>query len=242
MKSALGMPAVLICTSAVLTMSVALAQSQQGGQQHAGTAVYRGYSSAIALLRTRQIQDELGLTDNQREDIERLSVEVRRQMQEFARRPANEFVEEEPAERRTFLEKRAEVNRPAEESLARLLDDKQAKRFDQLKLQVQGARALTQKDVAEKINLGEDQRVAIQRIVTGADQAIRKLTEAYVSANRMREDRLDHLREVDKILQEAKTEAFGLLSDEQITKWKQMLGDQFEFENQTLRMIFQSDF
>ena len=242
MKIPVAMSCVLMCSSTALIISVAAAQQQQGGQQRAGTAVYRGYSSGIALVSAAQIQEELGLSDKQREEIERLRVEVRRQMQEYAVRPANEFLNEGPEERRKFLDRRAEANRPAEESLARLLDDKQAKRFEQLKLHVQGARALTQKDAAEMINLGEDQRVAIQKIVTGADQTVRKMTEAYVTNNRMREERLEYLHKVEEVRQKANTEALEVLSDDQITKWKQMLGERFEFENLTLRTTFQSDY
>jgi uncharacterized protein (UPF0297 family) len=163
----------------LLDIFVASAQEPQKRDQGADRAVFAGLAGGIALMQDTDVRQELGIRDDQGKVIRELLRDVIRQMQESGLRPGNQAGNEQPEERRKFLEKRAEVNREAEDSLARILDDRQARRLEQLKLQVEGPRALTRPEVAKEFSLTEEQRATIRKLLTERDQAIREIWQDY---------------------------------------------------------------
>jgi hypothetical protein len=68
-----------------------------------------------------------------------------------------------------------EFQQECEHELARVLDKPQCKRLREIRLQVEGAGAVLRDDVAEKLQLREDQRAEIQEIVTQTNAARREL-------------------------------------------------------------------
>ena len=71
-----------------------------------------------------------------------------------------------------------ELQQMSERDLGRVLDKNQVKRLKEIQLQMEGAFAVLRPDVAEKLELGEDQVAQIQEIRNESNQARRNMMAA----------------------------------------------------------------
>ena len=116
-----------------------------------------------------------------------------------------------------------------EKKIKAILDEDQFARYQELSLQREGARAVLRPDVSEKLNITEDQR-----------EAIHKLMEA----NRPQPPQggpqdgppdFEKMRaEMDKKNAELDKKIVALLTSGQKATWDKMLGKPFKFENRPM--------
>src|SRR5260370_2616922 len=109
------------------------------------------------MLRSEVVQQDLQLTDEQKESITKL--------QEKARESFSGLQGLSDEERRTKMQ---ELRKDQEEKIAGILNDKQKARLKEIGLQQAGAMGLANKEVAESLKLSDDQV-----------NKIKDLTEAY---------------------------------------------------------------
>ena len=177
-----------------------------------------GGGSILILLREPAVQEEIEVVDDQRQQLRQLGDTLRPQ---FDRDNFRRDMSEE--ERRAALaEMRVEMEKAAQEAqtkVAEILLPHQMERLQQISLQVRGAQALADPQVAAKLNLTDQQK---QQIETAQSAMRDKWREVYQSGNpeNMREQMETARREFDQ-------QIVAFLTPEQKTQWEEMKGEAF---------------
>jgi hypothetical protein len=165
---------VIACSLSLLAARPTLAQNVAPGQlstatrqkrvESRGTPLQsqRDASSAIMLTGIAEVQEEIGLTAEQSQQLD------------AAEKAAAEKQRDLLAE---FQKRSAELKQTAEAEALALLNEKQRMRLAQLHLQTRGASALVSPDVAEKLGLTADQRDKLARLPRGIFTGERLYTE-----------------------------------------------------------------
>lgn len=203
--------AVTVLTMAVLIPAMAQPPAGRPGGPFGGRL--GGPMLMVGLLRSPQVQQELKLTDQQRQRLEQLGEQWREKMRGLRDLP--------PEERRQKGEgMRAEV----EKQLATILNEQQMKRLKQIALQVEGYAALERPEIADQVGLTKEQRQKIRDILR---QAGEKRREAFQQGQGDRQAAFQRMRE---IRQWVDGEIEKLLKAEQKKKWQELVGAPFKFE------------
>jgi Spy/CpxP family protein refolding chaperone len=203
--------AVTVLTMAVLIPAMAQPPAGRPGGPFGGRL--GGPMLMVGLLRSPQVQQELKLTDQQRQQLEQLGEQWREKMRGLRDLP--------PEERRQKVEgMRAEV----EKQLATILNEQQMKRLKQIALQVEGYAALERPEIADQVGLTKEQRQKIRDILRQADE---KRREAFQQGQGDRQAAFQRMRE---IRQWVDGEIEKLLTAEQKKKWQELVGAPFKFE------------
>lgn len=175
------------------------------------------------LLRSKEVREELKITDEQMEAIKKLSQASR------PKRPEGlNFREMSEEDRSAFFKKmqKEQAERIAEmkEQLEEVLLPQQIERAEQIALQVQGARALSQSDVAEKLGITEQQQQELKEVRDSLQDGMReKMREMFSGGDRngMREKMMEIRKEMEE-------KVLGVLTSDQKAKFEEMKGDPFE--------------
>ena len=203
--------AVTVLTMAVLIPAMAQPPAGRPGGPFGGRL--GGPMLMLGLLRNQQVQQELKLTDQQKQQLEQLGEQWREKMRGLRDLP--------PEERRQKGEgMRAEV----EKQLATILNEQQMKRLKQIALQVEGYAALERPEIADQVGLTKEQRQKIRDILR---QAGEKRREAFQQGQGDRQAAFQRMRE---IRQWVDGEIEKLLKAEQKKKWQELVGAPFKFE------------
>ncbi len=156
------------------------------------------------------VQQELGLKEDQKKALQDVAAEARE-----ALRGVNRL---EQAERQR---KQREVREKVQGVLTKQLSEEQQKRLQQINLQQTGPLALQQlRDLAEKLNITQEQRQKMREIGRELQQGITKLREDNRGA--------ELAEKIGKARAEAAGKVAGALTDEQKKMWKEMLGKEFD--------------
>ena len=203
--------AVTVLTMAVLIPAMAQPPAGRPGGPFGGRL--GGPMLMLGLLRNQQVQQELKLTDQQKQQLEQLGEQWREKMRGLRDLP--------PEERRQKVEgMRAEV----EKQLSQILNEQQMKRLKQIALQVEGYAALERPEIADQVGLTKEQRQKIRDILR---QAAEKRREAFQQGRSDRQAAFQRMRE---IRQWVDGEIEKLLTAEQKKKWQELVGAPFKFE------------
>jgi Spy/CpxP family protein refolding chaperone len=211
----------------VATASVAHAQGRPGGGGGRGGFGGFGGGGGIGMLRMEEVQKELKLTDDQKKDVTALQEKVREDMPRFERGGQDLTQEERQKRGEEFAKKAQEVNAKAEGDLAKILKPEQTARYEQLKLQREGANALAQKATADKLSLTEDQRKKIDSLITASRESARQGAGGFRDlTDEQRREAFTKMRESREKLQ---SDLVAVLTPDQKASWDKMLGEKFEF-------------
>ncbi|MFA0768472.1 MAG: hypothetical protein OXFUSZZB_001800 [Candidatus Fervidibacter sp.] len=203
--------AVTVLTMAVLIPAMAQPPAGRPGGPFGGRL--GGPMLMLGLLRNQQVQQELKLTDQQKQQLEQLGEQWREKMRGLRDLP--------PEERRQKVQgMRAEV----EKQLSQILNEQQMKRLKQIALQVEGYAALERPEIADQVGLTKEQRQKIRDILR---QAGEKRREAFQQGQGDRQAAFQRMRE---IRQWVDGEIEKLLTAEQKKKWQELVGAPFKFE------------
>jgi Spy/CpxP family protein refolding chaperone len=193
-----------------LVASPALAQRQrpqgQGGRQGGPGG---GAMSGLMLLGQKSVQDELKLTDDQ---VAKIKAAGEKQREALGGGLSREEAQQ----------KRQELAKENEKLVADLLKPDQAKRLKQISLQVQGARALANPDIAKQLNITEDQKRQIQEIQQEAGQQLQGLFQGG--------DREAAQKKMAEVRKSTNEKVMKLMTADQQAKWKEMTGEPFKGE------------
>ena len=213
---------ILACLAVgVLAMFAAdVAEAQRGGLELRGGRG-GGTTNGINLIVRGEVQDELELVDEQKEQID----ELRTRMREGMRGMFGEFgnwrvmTDEERTEARESMRaKTVEMQEEMEEELKNVLLDEQLKRFEQIKNQDQARRGGGGAS-------GAIQSDALKKALGITDKQEKELKE---KAEKVKEEIAEKVAELNK---EGEKEILSVLTAEQREKYKELMGDKFEFSN-----------
>ncbi|GBC98168.1 hypothetical protein HRbin17_00665 [bacterium HR17] len=167
----------------------------------------------VGLLRNPQVQQELKLTDQQRQQLEQLGEKWRETMRGLRDLPPEE-------RRQKFQAMQGEV----EKQLATVLNEQQMKRLRQIALQVEGYTALERPDIAKQIGVTEEQQRKIRDILR---QAAEKRRAVFQQGQGDRQAAFQKMQEIRRWVD---SEIEKLLTAEQKKKWQELVGPPFKFE------------
>jgi hypothetical protein len=198
---------------AALLASPALAQGRggfgRGGGGNLGT-----------LLGNASVQKELKLDDSQVEKAKELAEKTSEKMREV--RETLQGLEAE--ERRTKqAEITKEMNESALKAVGAFLKPEQVTRLKQISYQQRGLQALTDSEIAKKLNLTDTQKSDIQAISQETMESMRGL----YSQDQSPEERAEAMKKMTEARKAGLTKAEAKLNDEQQKTWKEMLGAPF---------------
>jgi hypothetical protein len=200
----------------LLAASPAFAQrGQRQGRGGFGGGMRGGFGmDMLSLANQKSVQEELKVSDEQATKIKDLAAKQRESfgsLKDLSRE-----------ERRTKV---AEQRKANDKAIAEVLKTDQVKRLKQITWQLQGTRAFRNEEVATALKLTDDQKGKIKTIQEDAFKSMRELFGKGQGAEGAKEK----LAEVRKATQE---KVMGVLTDEQKTAWKELVGTPFKGEIQ----------
>ncbi len=187
-------------------------------QPPAGFRMMEGGPFLMAMLvQSPKVQQELKLTDEQRQKLQELVEQLREKM-----RGAGQKLREAPPEER---QKQLQAMREeVEKQLATVLNERQGKRLKQIALQVEGYAALGRPEVAKQVGLTEEQTLKVRDVLQQAREKGRELFQQRPPDRQAIRQKLQEIRRwVDEQIQ-------PLLTDEQKKKWQELVGEPFKLE------------
>ncbi|MCS7301398.1 MAG: hypothetical protein NZ556_07585 [Fimbriimonadales bacterium] len=209
--------AVSLC--ALVLVGGALAQSGFGQPRQDGPAAGQrgqgfgrmmgGGMMAGMLLQRPDVQRELNLTEQQKAQIRQMQENQRTAMQELRNLP--------PEERRQKMQELRQKNDPTS-----VLNETQKKRLREIELQAMGAFALMQPDVADALNLTQEQRSKLQGIVM---QSMQQLREQFQNGGQGQ-----GAQNWQQMRDQMEKQMLEVLTPAQRQQWQQMQGKPFQFE------------
>ncbi|MEW4561714.1 hypothetical protein AB1K70_04265 [Bremerella sp. JC770] len=204
----------LVCTAAVVfATSSAMAQGPGGrGPGGRGAGGPGGGGDLFGLLNNESVQKELEIVPSQLDDIRELGQEMRESMRDMFQGMRNASEDE----RREMFDKLRSAREDMEADLSKVLMPAQLERLKQIQVQQQssgrGGVSFANPRIAEALGLTEAQL---------AD--LREKAEELQTEMRAK---------VEELRKQADDELLQMLTPEQQKKWKEMVGDPFELEQQ----------
>jgi hypothetical protein len=228
----------VVLSGVVLVLIACVASAQpRGGQGRRGFGG-RGFgrfgapqTSKSALLGIEEVQTELGLSSEQKKQVNVLWADLREQARSGGGggnfRELQNLSQEERAERFAAARKRAEDSRKqAEDKIAKILDAKQLQRLDQLQLQRDGLNAFNRPEIAKRLGLTDDQQAQMRKIRQAARPQGRG---GFGGRGQSDEDRRAAFARMQETREKMQADILAVLTDEQKKKWTEMKGEEFEF-------------
>jgi Spy/CpxP family protein refolding chaperone len=186
-----------------LVASPAFAQQGGGGFQLGG----------VRLLQNKSVQEELKMTDEQKEAVKKVADEYGPKLRE--------------AFQNMDREKAQEIQQAQTKASLATLKPEQVKRFKQIDLQVSGLVALGREDVQKELKLTDEQKNKIKEI---SENLQKEMREIFQDAGQDREKRQEAQKKIATMRTEAFDKVKAALTDEQKATWKEMVGEKFEIK------------
>lgn len=196
----------------------------------------RGGFNVMQLLQVEQVHEEIELTEDQIASIKTAAEAQRegragRDRGDRGDRPNfREMSEEDRA--KFFEEMRERGEKEAKESkekIAEILLPHQMERLDEIGLQVQGAVALLNSDVAEKVGLAEEDVEKVKQTIATAQEGMRdKMRAMFGGGGGNRPDREALTEKIRELREGMNDEVLAVLSEDQRKKFEELQGEKFE--------------
>jgi Spy/CpxP family protein refolding chaperone len=199
-------PTVFALALAGILVAVLSVQAQQndgppGGRRGGRGPGMGGPGGGLMILRLEKVQADLKLTDEQKEKLRGLGQEARGNRENL------------------------------DKQLAEILKPEQLARLKEIRLQVDGAGALSRNpEVAKALELTDDQKEKLQALQTEAREKMRDAMQG--GEDLTREARMAKMTEMRKEMQ---TKALAVLTPEQQKKFEKMQGAKIEIDFSALR-------
>ena len=200
------------------------ASAQQGPR-----AVSFNFSARHGLLQVKSVQEELKLNVDQIKKIMDIPQKVQDKRQKELQDLENELVNEEP--RTKFLklhEMRQKIADEAQKGQEDILNGDQKKRFKEIQLQVGGVQAFQHEELQKTLNLTNVQKDAIRTINSDYVEKMREISRP--GARRGRGQAEENDKNMAALQKDSVNKVLATLSDDQKTKYKEMIGAPFEFK------------
>lgn len=232
---------VLAAAVAVGVGSAAVAQPPGGGRGGFGGGMFGGGLNVYTLVATNKaLQDEVKVTDEQKTKLEAALKPIQEEQDKAFPRPMaggggqrERPTEEQMKER---AEKMAKFNDERKKAVAGVLSADQTKRLSQIGYQAMGVAAFNNKDVQAGLKLDDGQKEKIKGIADEYTKDSRELMQGAFQrgggGGGDREEMQKRMAEMNKkreaLTKDATDKIEGVLTAEQKTAWKGMVGEKFD--------------
>ena len=164
----------------------------------------RGGRGGSNLFANETVQKDLALTDEQKASIKKINDDFRSSLSGLSRE-----------DRRS---KMTELRKGVEDKIDAVLDDKQKARVKEIRLQVQGPGALSNKEVADALKLSDEQVTKIKDLTKSLSDARREAFQGGGGGNADAREKLTKLRT------ETNEKILALLTSDQKASFEKMQG------------------
>ncbi|GAB6165941.1 hypothetical protein JCM19992_19410 [Thermostilla marina] len=165
---------------ASIALAVCLVGTYVWGSATSVNAAEREVVGVLAIAAEPDVAESLGLTDNQRTQLQ----ELIDRYESDALDMASSLRDLSPDQRRAKL---AALRREAEREGLALLSIQQRAKLEQMRLKREGLSALVDSSLADRLNLSDDQRARIRELLEKREQAVMSL-EDEAEADRLRRE------------------------------------------------------
>jgi hypothetical protein len=173
------------------------------------------------LLDSEPVQNELGLSDNQKAALQKVRDEQSTGDQSFFAG----FMGISPDEMQRRLERRASDLR---NKIQKVLTPQQTARLSEINLQIVGIVALSYDDVAKALGLSAEQRQQLKSVSDESHQKLDRLVATVRISQLNTQQRADLRKKQEAIAVERKEKSLALLTDEQKSKFEKLKGEKFD--------------
>jgi periplasmic protein CpxP/Spy len=207
---------------ALVVMMIQVADAQPGGRRGGGGrgfGMFGGPPSAASLLRFKEVQDALKLTDDQKSRIETINDEMQAERRKARQAGGGvEGVQQLAAEEST--------------KVSAVLDADQQKRLMGILVQMNGAAAALDPAVAKELNLTNDQMKQLQELHQKNRETMR---EARQEARGQSGDRAAMREKMQTLRSEAHQKMMAVLTTDQQAQLESLKGEKVEIDFSQLR-------
>jgi len=217
----------VIALGAVAMVAISQAQGFPGGGRQGGGRMMMGMGggqmSAIFLLQREDVQDDLGITAEQRGQLRDLQEKQMENMRGRFQRGGGGGQGQRP-DREAMRAEMEKLQKEMEAEVGKILKPEQSTRLKEIGIQMAGNRAVMQEPVAKELGITADQKTKLDALQTKQREANQAVME------RMRNQELDMdqfratMEKNNKIMDE---EIGKVLTETQRTKLKAMGGKPF---------------
>src|SRR5262245_16077320 len=172
-----------------------------------------GGGGELMLLQNEQLRDELGIVDEQVEKLQALGTKSREQMRELFQGMQNLSQEERQAKMEEIREKMQTSTEQLRKDMEGILLPNQVKRLEQIQRQQRmrfgggGQGGMNSDFIATELKLTDEQKEKLRQKAQEVEKKLREKTA--------------------KLRKEAEDELMSVLTVEQRSQWKEMIGEQF---------------
>ncbi len=218
----------LLAMTALVCAEVHAQAPGDRGRDRGGRGGRPGGFDAMMLLRVDEVRKELELSNDQIDDLDEVAGKLNADRRE---RPEGEHErsrdrnlnEEERSKLRTEARARAaEEAKKVKAAISDILSPSQMNRLEEISLQVQGARALTTKEIAEKVGLSDEEMKSVEKAIHDGQEAMR------AKLFRGRRPDGDFMAKIDAARKEVNNKVLETLTNEQRSKFEGLQGEKFE--------------
>jgi Spy/CpxP family protein refolding chaperone len=194
----------VVLVVAAVAVAAPAVQAQRG--QGIGFA-----NSPVSLLGQKSVQEELKLSEEQKDKAKSVVEKRRSAMQEMRN-----------LSREDRQKKVVEQNKADDKAIAEILKPEQLTRLKQISLQQRGAQAFADAEVADALKLTSEQKDKIKALQDEARTQMRGLRQAG--------NREEARKKIEEIRKASAEKLNAVLTPEQQTKWKELTGEPFKGE------------
>jgi len=246
MKNCIRSTVTTLATAALLlAAATALAQPQDGNRPggRRGFGPPGGFMGGpggpgmgdptLRLLRMEEVQKELELVDDQKEQLRKIADDMGQQMRQMFQGMADLSPEQRQAKFNESREKMQAASEAARKKVDEILLPHQSDRLKQLALQMQGTSALMDPKIQEELKFTEEQKQKLQAAREKFEAKMREMMPQR-DANQPRPERSDAEREqrrkqFDDLRKAATSESEAVLTAAQKEQLENMKGKKFDF-------------
>jgi len=210
-----------VAALAIVAMVVQVSEAQQGGRRGRGGrgfGMFGGPPSA-SLLRFKEVQDALKLTDEQKSKIEKINDGMRQEIRKAMRDGGGP-------------EKMQQLMADSSAKVNEVLDEGQQKRLMGIMIQVNGAAAALDPAVAKELNVTDDQKKQLEELHEKNRETMR---EAMRDALDQAGDRAAIREKMQKLRDEAHQKMIAVLTSDQQTQLESLKGEKVDIDMSQLR-------
>jgi Spy/CpxP family protein refolding chaperone len=200
----------VLCAAALAALAAA-PPAPQAPTKGPGRGPVRGGPNAVTMLRHKAVQEELKLTNDQREKVKGLMTGMRDKLLDLIESGARDKV--------------AGVVKEQEKGLAKVLTARQLARLRQVVLQAHGVWALTAPDTAKELKITPEQAKKLRVL---QDETYKEMSKVSESAK----TRTEAQKRLAELHRAANDKGLRLLSAEQRARYKALSGEPFKGEIQ----------
>jgi Spy/CpxP family protein refolding chaperone len=205
------------CVAAIVAVAAEPASAQRGR----GMGRIRMFSPAL-VASLDEVQTDLKLTDEQKTEIETINDDTRDKMRDL-------FSEGGPPDMEAFQK----LNEEATTQVEKLLEPAQVQRLQQITLQVNGASALNDAALREKLHFTDEQTTKFEEARDANREAMQDAMDDLGDVSRE-----ERRAKMDELRQAADDRLLAVLTPEQKTEFEAMKGAPLEIDRSQLRGRF----